>query len=202
MKSGIRSRQSAELHELKAGLLENLGARNLAKRLLQHAVGAPVTVVVRLAEHFAALGQQDVIDAPGVGADGDDLLSVRLRRQAQAVLDFVPEADDVPAHRIRQQDRSVREAVHFLQPDLLPVPDPRDDPSALRPEIHTEIHTFRHDPILPRGRAPQLRLLRSSQRFQVSGRREAMNVIPQSKSPVRSIPITIPISILVPIPHP
>ena len=49
---GQQLKERVELHELQAGLGENLRARHFFEGLFHHAVGAGVAVMIRLAEHF------------------------------------------------------------------------------------------------------------------------------------------------------
>ena len=159
MKSGMNSRQSAassrsgrvclvrqqleqrvELHELQAGLGEDFRARHLLEGLLHHPVGAGVAVGVRLAQHFVAAGEQHVVHAPGVRADGDDGLAVFLRREGEAVLDFGPEPHDIPAERVAQVHGAVGEAVDFFEADGLAVPEAGHHAAAFSAEVNGEIN--------------------------------------------------------------
>ena len=115
--------QRIELHELQAGPSEDLRARHLLEGPLHHPVGAGVTVRVRLSQHFIPPVEQHVVHAPCIRAHRDNRLAVLLRGASQAILDFGPEPQDVPAERIAQADRAVREPVDFFEADGSAVPE-------------------------------------------------------------------------------
>ena len=64
---------------------------------------AGIAVVIRLAEDFVLLVEQHEVHAPGVRADGDDLLAELLPGERQAVLDLRPEPQHIPAEGVAEQ---------------------------------------------------------------------------------------------------
>ena len=89
--------ERVDRHELQAGRREDFFARDTSERLVHDAGRAGVAVVVRLAEQFAAFGEQDVVDSPGIDAHADRARAIGLRGFEQAVLNLAPEAEHVPA---------------------------------------------------------------------------------------------------------
>ena len=92
-----------------------------------------------LADEFVGLRQQDKIDAPRSHANGFDLLAELPRSQGEAVLDFRPEPQNVPAQRARYLNWPIRETVHLFEADPFAVPEPGHDPAAFSPEVDRQI---------------------------------------------------------------
>ncbi len=136
---GEQLEERVELHELQAGLGEDFGARHALERLFHDAVGAGIAVGERLAQHLAPLVQQHVIHAPRVRADGDDAFAELLASEREAGLDFVPEAQHVPAQAVGEEHRAVGEAMDFFELEGLAVPEAGDDAAAFSSEINGEI---------------------------------------------------------------
>ena len=65
--------QRVELHELQAGMAEDLLAADDAEGLGHRVVGAAVAVMVGIAEQLVAASEQAEVDAPGVDADAGDV---------------------------------------------------------------------------------------------------------------------------------
>ena len=110
--------QRIELHELYAGIAENLLARHRREQLLHHAVGARVAIMARRIEQQAVGAQQAVIDSPGIDADAVERQLALARCHRDAVLDLVPETQCVPVKRALHAHGSIGEAVQFFYGQL------------------------------------------------------------------------------------
>ena len=112
--------EGVDLHELQAGLGENFRPRHPRERVFHHPVDAGIAVMIRLAEHFPGFCQQYKIHAPRVHADRDDLVAEFFGGEGQAVLDFRPETQDVPAQRAGDVDRPVGKTMQFFHANWRP----------------------------------------------------------------------------------
>ena len=113
--------ERVELHELQAGVAEDLLAADDAEGLFHHAVGAAVAVMIGIAQQLVAAAQQAEIDAPGVDADAGDAVAPFAARGPQALADVGPLAQQVPVQAAGDLDRAVLEAIDLFQPQLLAV---------------------------------------------------------------------------------
>ena len=130
--------ERVELQELDAGLLEDLLARHAAERLFEHAVGAVVAVVDRVAEQRAAAVEQGEVDAPGVQPDAGDLAAVLAAGFGNAGFDVAPQAQHVPVQAVGQAHGAVGEAVHVGQCQPLAIKLAENCAAALRAEVESE----------------------------------------------------------------
>ena len=88
--------QRVELHELQAGVAEDLLAADDAEGLVHHAVGAAVAVVVGIAQQFVAPAQQAEVDAPGIDADAGDVVARLAGGGPQTLANVRPLSQQVP----------------------------------------------------------------------------------------------------------
>src|SRR6187455_1029194 len=88
--------------------------------------------------NFAGVVEQDVIDAPGIGADAFER-EAGAGGFAEAFLEFKDEVRDVPAERTSLAHGGIREAVKFLQRQPAILKRAGDEPTALRAEIASEV---------------------------------------------------------------
>ncbi len=137
--------ERVELHELQAGVAENLFAADQGERLFHHAVGAAVAIVIGVAQQFIAGGQQTEIDAPGVDAHaGYGRRPSRGGRRPQALADVGPQSQQVPVQMSGRLDGAVLEAVDFLQPQLPAVEPSQDVTAAGCPHVNRQICPLGH----------------------------------------------------------
>src|ERR1019366_891747 len=125
-----------EPHELDAGIAEDLVARHHFEELVHDAVGARVAVVARGIDEQAVGAEQSEIDAPGVDADAVEGEFALAGGDSDAMLDLVPEAQDVPVERAGHADRGIGEAVEFLHGKLAAGEAAEQSASALGAEIN------------------------------------------------------------------
>jgi hypothetical protein len=133
-----------QLHELQAGLRKDFRARNFFERARQRAARPAIAVMVRQAKDFVLFIEQHKVHAPSVCTHGDDLFAVFLPGQHEAVLDFRPQPQHIPAERLAEIDAAVRKAVHFFELKFFAVPQAGHDAPAFRAEVHREINFFSH----------------------------------------------------------
>src|SRR5438128_11788362 len=105
--------ERVEAHELNAGLPEDLVAWHPGKSLFHDLLGMRIAVMPRIAEQHVATTKQGKIDAPGIDAETIEL-AVLGAGEAQRILHFVKQAQDIPIDAVGQSDAAVGEAVHDI----------------------------------------------------------------------------------------
>ena len=111
---GIQLIQRVDLHELNAGVAEDLVARHGFEELLHHPVVARVAVVAGIIEQQPVTAEQCAIDAPGIDADAVEREFALAGGDGDAVLNLVPQAQDVPVECALHADRRIGKPVEFL----------------------------------------------------------------------------------------
>jgi hypothetical protein len=89
----------------------------------------------RHAEQFARLRHQGKVHAPCVNAEGNDALPEPSPGNRDAILDFSPQTQHVPAHRAIHMHGTIGKAVHFFHSHALAVPQPGDHPSTFGAQV-------------------------------------------------------------------
>src|SRR5689334_18679132 len=131
--------QSIDLHELQASGGKNLCTRSATECISHNAVASGVAIMKWLGHELIGFGKENVVHAPGIDADGFDRLAVCSSGQAEAVLDFGPETENVPTQGARNFDRTIREAMQLFYNNTFAVPEACHDAAAFRAEIDAEI---------------------------------------------------------------
>ena len=112
---GVELVKRVDLHELDAGLFENLFARHSFERLLHHSVVTRVSIMARIFDQAAVRREQREIHAPGVDCDAVQLKMPVASRQRQRMLHFVPEPQRVPIKRRKHGYRRVGKTMQFFE---------------------------------------------------------------------------------------
>src|SRR5262249_39930306 len=131
--------QSVDLHELQAGIFEDLLARYDREDLFHGAVGARVAIVPRIRAETAVLCDEAVIHSPGIDADAVQRQLAIADRDADRVLNLVPEPQRVPVERAKYSYRSIRKAVNLFDREPAVLQSARDGAAAFGAEIKRKI---------------------------------------------------------------
>ena len=99
---------------------------------------AGVAILVRHAEEAAVGIEQAEVAAPGVDADGHDVVAVFLHRAAQSFDDVAVKADDVPEGSAGEVGARIVKAVDLLELEGFQVGDAGDDAAAAGAEVDGE----------------------------------------------------------------
>ena len=132
----IELEKRVQLHELHAGLLEDLLARDDLGDGVDHAVGARVAVVMRVADKLAVAVEQGVVDAPGIDAERGGLM---LGGLAEAGLHVVEQAQHVPVQRAQRSNAGIAEAVQFGKREAVVLEGAENGAAALSAEVDGEV---------------------------------------------------------------
>ena len=124
-----------EVHKLQTRLCKNLFARNNSERAFHSAVGAGVTVAIRIAKQFVTASEESEVHAPRVDSDARYLRTVFGTGDMKAVLNAFPETGQVPEKRPVHFDRTVLKAIELFQFDSFTVKMPHDVSTARRAHI-------------------------------------------------------------------
>ena len=147
---GVQLVQRIDLHELNAGILEHLLARNALEDLFHHAVVPGIAIVPGLLHELAIGAEKAEIHAPGIHADTVQRQIPLAHGHVQTVADLLPETLRVPAQRITVSYRGIGEAVQFVDLQLSVGKLSCDGAAALGPEIEGQVLTHERMIVDPR----------------------------------------------------
>src|SRR5262249_54017876 len=107
----IELAECVDLHELDAGVAEDLIARYNGKQLVHGRGIAAIAIMARIAAELSVGADQRVIDTPGVDPDAIEREPAIPHPDREAMLDLVPETQGVPIERAHHANGRVRKAV-------------------------------------------------------------------------------------------
>ncbi len=110
--------QRIQLHELDAGVSEDIGSRHHLEQILLQPLGARIAIMPRHIEQQSVSAEQPIIDTPGIHANPIERQLTLAHRDIDPVLDLMPETQCVPIERSLNAHRSIREAMEFRNLEL------------------------------------------------------------------------------------
>ena len=128
----IELKQGIEVQELNAGGGVDAFGRDLPEDLRRHIVAARIAIVIRVLEQLALLAEERVVASPGIEADARER---DVGDVLEALLHFVPEAQDVPVQRAIRAHGDVGKTPDVLERQDIAVEPSEDRSSALGAEI-------------------------------------------------------------------
>jgi hypothetical protein len=125
----------------KISCLEDLG-----EEAVDHALGAAVSIMDRVAEQATGGVEQPIVDAPGVDADAGQRGAVAGGIAGHPIFDFTPQGKDIPVKSAQHVGGSVLETMQHLDSEALAVPAPQQDAAVGGTQVcGKEIGGFTHD---------------------------------------------------------